>query len=58
MATRNKFPLRRASDVADYELRIEELRVFYRVEGAEVSITVVGRKRGNTLIVQGEEYVL
>jgi mRNA-degrading endonuclease RelE of RelBE toxin-antitoxin system len=55
---RNKFRLRRPSEAADYELRLEDLRVFYRVEQAEVAITVIGRKRGNVLIVKGQEYVL
>jgi len=55
---RNKFRLRRASEAADYELRLGNLRVFYHVEGAAVAITVVGRKRGNALIVQGKEYML
>ena len=56
--TRNKLRLRRASELADYELRLEDLRVFYRIEGADVLITVIGRKRGNALIVKGKEYVL
>ncbi|MBI1817840.1 MAG: hypothetical protein HYR72_22925 [Deltaproteobacteria bacterium] len=56
--TRNKFRLRRTSALADYELRLEDLRVFYRVVEMEVWITVVGRKRGNALIVAGKEYTL
>ena len=56
--TRNKFRLRRASEVADYELRLEDLRVFYRIAESDVLITVIGRKRGNALIVKGEEYAL
>jgi hypothetical protein len=56
--TRNKFRLRRASGAADYELRLGDLWVLYRVEGSLVSITVVGIKRGNTLIVKGEEFLL
>jgi mRNA-degrading endonuclease RelE of RelBE toxin-antitoxin system len=56
--TRNKFRLRRTSAVADYELRLEDLRVLYRIEEADVLIAVVGRKRGNALIVEGKEYVL
>ncbi len=56
--TRNKFRLRRASELADYELRLEDLRIFYRIEDADVLITVIGRKRGNALIVKGKEYVL
>ena len=49
--------LRRASQVADYELRLGDLRVFYRIEDV-VSITVVGRKRGSALVVRGKEYIL
>jgi mRNA-degrading endonuclease RelE of RelBE toxin-antitoxin system len=56
--TRNKFRLRRGSGVADYELRLGDLRVLYRIEGSTVFITVVGVNRGNTLIVKGEEFVL
>jgi hypothetical protein len=35
-------------------LRLEDLRVFYRIEDADVLITVIGRKRGNALIVKGK----
>ena len=56
--TRNKFRLRRSSGVADYELRLGDLRVLYRIEGSTVLVTVVGVKRGNSLIVRGEEFVL
>lgn len=56
--SRNKFRLRRATDAADYELRLRDLRVLYRIEGFTVFITVVGVKRGNALVVMGEEFVL
>ena len=56
--TRNKFRLRQASPAADYELRLEDLRVFYRVEETVLFITVIGVKRGNALIVKGEEFTL
>ncbi len=56
--TRNKFRLRRASEAADYELRLGELRVLYRIQESVVFITVVGIKRKNTLIVKGEEFPL
>ena len=56
--TRNKFRLRRTSESADYELRLGDLRVLYRIEESVVFITVVGIKRGNTLIVKGEEFPL
>jgi mRNA-degrading endonuclease RelE of RelBE toxin-antitoxin system len=56
--TKNKFHLRRASGAADYELRLGDLRVLYRIEGSVIFITAVGIKRGNTLIVRGEEFPL
>jgi mRNA-degrading endonuclease RelE of RelBE toxin-antitoxin system len=57
VGSRNKFRLRRASQVADYELRLGDLRVFYRIGGV-VLITVIGRKRGSALVVRGKEYIL
>ena len=56
--TWNKFRLRRASETADYELRLGDLRVFYQIEESLILVTVVGIKRGNTLIVKGEEFPL
>jgi mRNA-degrading endonuclease RelE of RelBE toxin-antitoxin system len=56
--TRNKFRLRRASEAADYELKLGDLRVLYRIEESVVFVTVVGIKRGDTLIVKGEEFPL
>ena len=55
---RNKFRLRRASEAADYELRLGDLRVFYQIEESLIFVTAVGIKRGNTLIVKGEEFPL
>ncbi len=44
--TRNKFKLRRTSEFADFELRLEDLRVLYRIEAAgQVVITVIGIKK-------------
>ena len=58
-ATRNKFRLRRTSDWADYELRLGDLRVFYRVDGSKLAtIMLIGRKKGNVLMVDGEEFEL
>lgn len=54
--TRNKFRLRRVSDVADYELRLGELRVFYRMTTHEVIVTVIGAKKGGKLLVEGKEF--
>ena len=56
--TRNTFRLRRASEYAEYELRIEEWRVFYRIEDDRSVVTLMGEKRGNRLIVEGEELEL
>jgi len=54
-ATRNKFRLRRASNHADYELRVDDWRIFYRIEGDLVVVTLLGEKPGSLLIVEGEE---
>jgi hypothetical protein len=41
--TRNRFRLRRPSPYADFEMRVEEWRVFYRLEGEEVRVVLIGR---------------
>lgn len=46
----------RPNDVAELELRIGDFRVLYNVQGQEVLVVVVGRKVGNRLIVNGEEF--
>ena len=46
----------RANPLAEFELRAGELRVLYNVEGDEVVLLIVGRKVGNKLIVEGEEF--
>ena len=48
----------RPNPLADYELRLGDLRVLYKVdeENVEVVIVMVGRKVGNTLIVEGKEF--
>jgi len=56
--TRNRFRLRRPSPVADYELRIRDWRVFYRVIGGTVQVGLVGRKNGNVLIIDGKGFML
>jgi mRNA-degrading endonuclease RelE of RelBE toxin-antitoxin system len=50
--------LRRISPHADYELRVGRFRIFYRIEGRAVLVTLIGEKRGATLIVEGEELKL
>jgi len=46
----------RPNPLADFELRVGDLRALYTVEGEEVVILIVGRKDGNKLIVEGEEF--
>jgi len=46
----------RPNPLAEFELRVGDLRALYNVEGDEVVILIVGRKVGNKLIVEGEEY--
>jgi mRNA-degrading endonuclease RelE of RelBE toxin-antitoxin system len=56
--TRNRFRLRRLSPHADFELRVEPWRVFYRVEENLVIVEFVGRKKGNVLLIGGKEFEL
>lgn len=46
----------RPNRLAEFELRVGDLRVLYNVEEAEVVLLVVGRKHGSKLIVGGEEF--
>jgi len=46
----------RANPLVEFELRVRDLRALYNVEGDEVVVLIVGRKVGNTLIVEGEEF--
>jgi mRNA-degrading endonuclease RelE of RelBE toxin-antitoxin system len=55
---RNRFRLRRVSPHADFELRIESWRVFYRVLGQMVIVELIGRKKGNTVLIDGKEFEL
>lgn len=56
--TRNRFRLRRLSRHADYELRIEPWRVFYRVQEDLIIVEMIGRKRGDVLLIEGKEFKL
>jgi hypothetical protein len=56
--TRNRFRLRRFSPHADYELRVEPWRVFYRVQEELVIVELIGRKKGNLLLIDGKEFEL
>lgn len=54
--TRNKFRLRRPSDHADYKLRLGDVRVFYRVRDRFVEVVLIGKKRGDRLLIGSEEF--
>ena len=55
--TRNKLRLRRSSEFADYDLRLGSLRVFYRIGASgEILTTVIGIKKGDPLLVEGERF--
>jgi hypothetical protein len=58
--TRNKFPLKRPSAYAERELRVDNWRVFYAVidDGGLVLVNLSGEKRGNKLLIEGEEFEL
>jgi len=56
--TRNRFRLRRVSPYADFELRVEPWRVFYRVQKELVIVELIGRKKGNVLLIDGKEFEL
>jgi mRNA-degrading endonuclease RelE of RelBE toxin-antitoxin system len=55
---RHRFRLRRASAHADFELRVEPWRVFYRVQGNLVIVELIGRKRGDALLIERKEFKL
>ena len=48
----------RRNPLAEFELRVRDLRVLYNVnvEDAEVVLLLVGRKMGNTLVVGNEKF--
>jgi len=46
----------RPNSLAEFELRAGDLRALYNVEGEEVVILIVGRKVGNQLVVENEEF--
>jgi mRNA-degrading endonuclease RelE of RelBE toxin-antitoxin system len=55
---RNRFRLRRFSLHADFELRVESWRAFYRVQENLVTVELIGRKKGNVLLIEGKEFKL
>lgn len=56
--TRQRFRLRRPCEHADFELRVGDLRVFYRVADDQVQVVLIGKKQGNTLVIEGRRFVL
>ncbi len=46
----------RENPFAEFGLRVGALRALYNVEGDEVVLLIIGRKVGNKLIVEGEEF--
>ena len=57
--TRNRKKLR-PNELAEWELRIGDFRVFYDVDEAEqaVSVRALGHKTGNRLMINGKEFDL
>jgi mRNA-degrading endonuclease RelE of RelBE toxin-antitoxin system len=57
--TRNRKQLR-SNQLAEWELRVGEFRVFYDVVFVDTAVKVVaiGRKIGNRLLIHGKEYRL
>jgi hypothetical protein len=55
---KNRFRLRRPSGQFEFELRDGDLRVFYRVEDAQVLVDAIGRKRGNQLFIGDRKVTL
>ena len=57
--TRNRKRLR-PNATSEWELRIEKYRIFWNLKHEErvVEVRVVGEKRGNRVVVRGEEYEL
>jgi mRNA-degrading endonuclease RelE of RelBE toxin-antitoxin system len=56
MSATNAIKRLRPNPLAQFELRAGNLRALYNVEGGEVVVLIVGRKVGNKLIVEGEEF--
>lgn len=57
LSTRRLKPMR-PNPVAGWELRLGDFRVLYDVDEVQrvVTVHVVGEKRGNRLLVQGQEF--
>ena len=50
--------MRRPWEFADFELRVDDLRVFYRVAGERVEVVLIGRKKGSQLVIDGKRFTL
>jgi len=55
---RNRFRLRRPSEFTDFEFRVDDLRVFYRVTVNQVQVALIGRKKGSHLAIGGKRFTL
>ena len=57
--TRNRKRLR-PNQLAEWELRVDNFRVFYDVDEAEATakVVAVGHKQGNDLFIHGEKFEL
>ncbi len=55
---KNRLRLRRPSGQYEFEFRDGDLRVFYRVEGDQVLVDAIGRKRGSQLFIGGRRVTL
>ena len=53
--------MRRPAEFADFELRADDLRVFYRVAGLageRIEVVLIGRKKGSQLVIDGKRFTL
>jgi mRNA-degrading endonuclease RelE of RelBE toxin-antitoxin system len=55
---KNRFRLRRPSEAAEFELRVGDVRVFYRIAGTEVQVVLIGKKQGNSVVIDGKRFIL
>ena len=57
--TRNRKQLRE-NKLATWELRVGAFRVFYDMleQGGVVGVVAIGKKDGNTVVIEGKEYPL
>jgi mRNA-degrading endonuclease RelE of RelBE toxin-antitoxin system len=57
--TQNRKRLR-PNPLAEWELRVDEFRIFYDVDltSNQVSVAAIGHKQGSKLFVHGQEYQL